>query len=51
MNKLDLDISKYSTNELQDVFNIFPTMNNDQIVSHIDNFKSNIAIDNNLNLA
>jgi len=51
MNKLDLDISKYSTNELQDVFNIFPAMNNDQIVSHIDNFKSNIAIDNNLNLA
>ena len=50
MNRLDLDISKYSDNELRDIFNIGSGLNNDQTRSQIDNYKSTIAMDNNLSL-
>ena len=50
MNKLDLDISKYSVSELQDVFNVSQNMNSEEIVSHINNFRSNTFVDSNLTL-
>ena len=50
MNKLDLDISKYSPNELSEIFNINPGSNNEQTRSQMNNFKSTIAVDNNLSL-
>ncbi len=50
MNRLDLDISKYSDNELRDIFNIGSGLNNDETRSQIDNYRSTIAMDSNLSL-
>lgn len=50
MNNLDLDISKYSVNELHDIFNINSNRNSNQIVSHMNSLKSNMLNDKKLSL-
>ena len=50
MNKLDLDISKYSPNELRDIFNIGSGIEPSEIQNHMNKFKHSIIIDNNLSL-
>ena len=51
MNKLNLDISKYSQNELQDIFKIPDIKNSQQITSHFSTYKNNISNDTNLSLS
>ena len=50
MNKLDLDISKYSSNELRDIFNIGTIVEPNEIQNHMNSFKHSIIIDNNMSL-
>ena len=50
MNKLDLDISKYSSNELRDIFNIGSGVEPSEIQNHMNKFKHSIIVDNNLSL-
>jgi len=51
MNKLNLDITKYSCNELQDIFNIENIVDYEQVDRHINTYKNNIFTDNNLSLS
>ena len=50
MNKLDLDISKYSANELRDIFNISQGIEPHEIQNHMNLFKHSIITDNNMSL-
>ena len=50
MDKLDLDISKYSCEELKDVFNLDKNIDCEEINVIIDRQKNNIFTDDNLNL-
>ena len=50
MSKLNLDISKYSCNELHDIFNIEKNSNLEQVQSQLHKYKNNILADGNLNL-
>lgn len=50
MNKIDLDISKYTSNELRDIFNIDANMESGEIPSHMNTFKKSVITDNNLEL-
>ena len=50
MDKINLDISKYSQNELKDIFNIQNISNLQQIESHINKYKNNIFADETLSL-
>ena len=50
MNKLELDISKYSCQELKDIFDITPNVSGDQIHNHMNNFKSSAITDNMMNM-
>jgi hypothetical protein len=50
MNRLDLDISKYAVNELQDIFNVVPNMSLDKIAEKINMFKSTITDNENIGL-
>ena len=51
MDKLNLDISKYSCNELQDIFNINQIVNYEQVSDHINTYKTTIFSDSNLSLS
>jgi len=51
MDKLDLDINKYSSNELLDIFNIPNVANSEQITKHMSTYTDNIISDNNLSLS
>ena len=51
MNKLDLDISKYSPDQLCEIFNIPSIINSDQITGHMSNYKTTVLNDNNLDIA
>lgn len=50
MNKLDLDIAKYSVNELRDIFNVSHNTGGDQVASHINKYKTTTLNDQNLSL-
>ena len=50
MNKLDLDISKYSANELRDIFNISQGIEPHEIQNHMNLFKHSIITYNNMSL-
>ena len=50
MNKLNLDITKYSCNELQEIFNIKKIITYEQVNAHFNTYKNNILNDNNLSL-
>ena len=50
MNKLDLDISKYSSDELCDIFNISSNIKSDDIRNHLNTFRTTIITDNNMSL-
>ena len=50
MNKLDLDISKYTSDELCDIFNITSTINHDELSKHLNKFRTTIITDNNMSL-
>uniref|UniRef100_A0A6C0AYS6 Uncharacterized protein n=1 Tax=viral metagenome TaxID=1070528 RepID=A0A6C0AYS6_9ZZZZ len=50
MDKINLDISKYSQNELKDIFNIQNISNLQQIETHINKYKNNIFADETLSL-
>ena len=50
MNKLDLDISKYSSQELCDIFDINSNIKNDELSKHLNVFRSTIISDNNMSL-
>ena len=50
MNKLDLDISKYSDGELRDIFDIGGESDKDQTRSQLHTFKSSVAMDDALSL-
>jgi hypothetical protein len=50
LNRLNLDISQYSINELKDIFNIDCFLDTQEITSHFNNVKSVIDADNNLDL-
>ena len=50
MNKLDLDISKYSDNELCEIFNISQPIRSSQVTGQIGNFKTNVLSDTNLGI-
>jgi len=49
MDKINLDITKYSCNELQEILNIKNIYNKDQLNNHIASFKSNILLGDSLN--
>lgn len=51
MNKLNLDITTYSYNELLDIFKINNVENSKQISTHINTYKNNIITDNSLSLS
>ena len=51
MDKINLDISKYSCNELQDIFNITNINNPEQVVTHFNTYKNTILTDQNLSLS
>jgi len=51
MNKLVLDIEKYSYNELVDIFKLNTIENSNQITSHFNTYKNNILSDNTLSLS
>ena len=50
MNKLNLDITKYSCNELQEIFNIKKIITYEQVNAHFNTYKNNILNDINLSL-
>ena len=50
MNKLNLDISKYSCDESFDIFNIEKNLDANQVTYQLNKYKNNILTDNNLNL-
>jgi len=50
MNKINLDITKYSCNELQEILDIKTIYNKDQLNNHITSFKSNILLGESLNI-
>lgn len=50
MNRLDLDISKYSDSELREIFDIDKDSDQDQTRIQLNNYKSSVAIDSNLSL-
>jgi len=50
MNKLNLDITKYSCNELQEIFNIKKIISCQQVNTHFNTYKNNILNDINLTL-
>ena len=51
MDKINLDISKYSCNELQDIFNITNINNPEQVESHLNTYKNTILTDQKLSLS
>ena len=50
MDKINLDISKYSCKELQDIFNINNIVSSDQVVKHFNTYKNTIFSDQILSL-
>ena len=50
MEKLNLDISKYSCNELQEIFNINNVVSYEQVSGHFNTYKNTILTDGNLSL-
>ena len=50
MNKIDLDISKYSSDELCEIFNISSNIKSDDIRNHLNTFRTTIITDNNMSL-
>ena len=51
MDKLDLDITKYSDNELRDIFGLAPTASPDEINQQIADFKVSMLRENNLSFS
>jgi hypothetical protein len=51
MNKLNLDITNYSDNELRDIFGLKPTASPDEINAQIIEFKTSMLKDNNLSFS
>jgi hypothetical protein len=50
MNRLNLDISQYSTNELEDIFNVKCSLGSQAINNHFDSIKTSIYGDDNFDL-
>ena len=50
MDKINLDISKYSCEELLDIFNIKEIGSSEQLHGNINNYKNNIFLEQNLSL-
>lgn len=50
MNRLDLDISKYSDSELREIFDIDKESDQDQTRTQLNNYKLSVAMDSNLTL-
>jgi hypothetical protein len=50
MNRLNLDISQYSTPELEEIFNVNCSVGPEKINSHFDDLKTTVIVDNNLSL-